>query len=124
MTRRQSVEYLKWVLAELEMETIHIGGSFSELDEVEAVGVVLASAEPTTNRYSYDRWITWAVHSICNWSFNLFQGKSEGDGQGHLLDKPLHSEDYDLVQRVYKAALWLKLTIPGKKNRFRKLKLY
>ncbi len=83
MTRSQSVAYLKLVLTELEL-----GAQWNQMvsyeshinDNWEAVGLREPKPEPGANRYSYDIWVSWAVDSICDWSQNLFQAPSVGDG--------------------------------------------
>lgn len=112
MTREQSVEYLKWVLGELGLATSW-NAEISEF--LDAGGLHQPANSPDTNRYIYDTWVSWAVDLICDWPWNLFEGDSEGDGRGTKLDVPsLEQTTVHLRERLCKAALLLKLAIPGR----------
>ncbi|KAJ3885950.1 hypothetical protein GG344DRAFT_82192 [Lentinula edodes] len=46
----------------------------------------MRDADPENDLFSYDKWMYWALETICDWPKNLFQGLSAGDGAGTKVD--------------------------------------
>jgi hypothetical protein len=103
MSRDQSVEYIAHILSSLKIKDEAPGNIDSE--------------NAKDDRFTYDKWISWAVDTICDWPENLFQADSSGDGGGNKADIPnLKTSAPALVQRIGEAAQNLKKYIQGEYN--------
>lgn len=63
---------------------------------------------PLSCRAAFDAWLNEGITAICDWPLNIFQAKSEGDGNGTILDKPLPPYGDGLLARLNKAYLCYK----------------
>ncbi|KAJ4470789.1 hypothetical protein J3R30DRAFT_3408064 [Lentinula aciculospora] len=101
MTRAESVLYINTLLDKLEINRQQFK---------------IPDADPENDQYSYDKWMTWALETICDWPDNLFQGPSAGDGAGTKIDMPSEVPGQTtpgLRQRVEGARLKLGKYIKG-----------
>lgn len=96
MTREQAAKYLDHPLNQLGVNRREFGEPVEDAWE---------------SRVRFDAWVSWALHTICGYPDNLFQGDSSGDGRGAFVDDP--SRD-DIMNRVERGARVLKHIIVGK----------
>lgn len=50
---------------------------------------VFEEKSPLNCRVQFDSWLDEAIVALCDWGQNIFRARSEGDGNGTKIDKPL-----------------------------------